>query len=195
MEGLALLLGRSAWLQDQAEKCSECCQILREVPLHQTRQVHKVFKLLLSFLYTIIDSSNNINYLCVAISQSHINQVFSARVIEWTTPENDRLDKNRSCATQLAQCPGPITVLCARDAPWKWTTTAPGWTIASAFTITKWANCHHEQRGLWEQLRVHYCFPKVKKSILYSNVHWDTHSYCRRAGNRTVTWKLSLYPI
>ena len=82
MEGLALLLGRSAWLQDQAEKCSECCQILREVPLHQTRQVHKVFKLLLSFLYTIIDSSNNINYLCVAISQSHINQVFSARVIE-----------------------------------------------------------------------------------------------------------------
>ena len=39
MEGLALLLGRSAWLQDQAEKCSECCQILREVPLHQTRQV------------------------------------------------------------------------------------------------------------------------------------------------------------
>ena len=45
MEGLALLLGRSAWLQDQAEKCSECCQILREVPLHQTRQVNKVFKL------------------------------------------------------------------------------------------------------------------------------------------------------
>ena len=119
MEGLALLLGRSAWLQDQAEKCSECCQILREVPLHQTRQVNKVFKLLFkfSFICTIIDSSNNINYLWVAISQSHINQVFSARVIEWTTPENDRLDKNRGCALQLAQCPGPITVLYARDAP------------------------------------------------------------------------------
>ena len=70
MEGLALLLGRSAWLQDQAEKCSECCQILREVPLHQTRQVHKVFKLLLSFLYTIIDSSNNINYLCELSTRS-----------------------------------------------------------------------------------------------------------------------------
>ena len=87
VESLALHLGRAARLSRQAEKCSECSQILREVPRHQAWQVCPVL------LDDIIDN----------------HQHFAGR----------------------------ITVLSVRNVPSKWTITARGSTIASAFIITK----------------------------------------------------------